>query len=167
VKADQDYILKTFEFKLRVNKAFVLACEEKLDQARFVYNCALEHRKLNYQAKPYVKYPVNFYSQSRELTEARALLPEVKACLRTIQSDALEKLDAAFQAFFKRVKEGQTPGFPRFVRHEVAFTTVVLEKPRHNPVFRNWFPTGTCVTGNYGVRSFRDNQILAIAVRKV
>ena len=163
--ADQDYIVKTFEFKLRVNRKFVAACEEKLEQARFVYNCALEHRQLNYQT--YVQYPVNFFQQSRELTQARRLLPEVKACLRTIQSDALEKPEAAFQAFFKRVKQGQTPGFPGFVRHEVTFTTVVLEKPRHNPAFRNWFPTGTCVTGNYGVRSFRDNQILAIAVRKV
>ena len=32
--------------------------------------------------------------------------------------DVAERLDRAFQAFFRRVKEGETPGYPRFTsRH--------------------------------------------------
>jgi transposase len=44
-------------------------------------------------------------------------LPEIKSVLRAIQSDALERLDEAFDAFFRRLQHGEKPGFPRFVRH--------------------------------------------------
>lgn len=109
--ADPEFITKTFEYRLRTNKAFVAACEKALDDARFVCNCALEQR---INAYTQTGRGVSFYEQSRQLTQARAALPEVKACLRTIQSDALERLDLAFQAFFKRLAKGQAPGFPRF-----------------------------------------------------
>ena len=94
--ADPGFITKTFEYRLRTNRKFVAACERALDDARFVYNCALEHRINIYRQ---TGKGVNFYEQSRQFTEARARVLEVKACLRTIQSDALERLDLAFQAF--------------------------------------------------------------------
>jgi putative transposase len=28
--------------------------------------------------------------------------------------DVLTRLDSAFQAFFRRIRDGQTPGYPRF-----------------------------------------------------
>ena len=104
--ADLGYITKTFEYKLRTNRKFVAACEQTLDSARFVYNCALEHRLNIYRE---TGRGVNFYEQSRQLTEARREMPEIKATLRTIQSDALERLDHSFDAFFKRGH-----GHPRF-----------------------------------------------------
>jgi putative transposase len=41
-------------------------------------------------------------------------LPEVKSHLRTIQQDALERVDEAFKGFFRRAQNGEKPGFPRF-----------------------------------------------------
>ena len=107
-------MINTFEYKLRVNKKFVSACEEKLEQSRFVYNCALEHFKLNYQQKPYAHYSISYPMLSRELTAARRELPEVGVCLRMIQTDALERFELAKQAFFRRVRNGEKPGYPRF-----------------------------------------------------
>jgi putative transposase len=109
--ADSNLTIKTFEFKIRTNKKFILACEKTLDDARFVYNCALAHRISVYR---YTGKSVNKFEQSRQLTEARTELPEVKTCLRSIQFDALDKLDAAFQAFFRRLKTSEKAGFPRF-----------------------------------------------------
>ena len=108
--ADPDYIVKTFEFKLRMNRIFEAACLRTLDQARFVYNCALEQRIRVYAASG---LSLSYYEQSRQLTAAREL-PEVKACLRGIQQDALRRLDLAFKAFFRRCQTGAAPGFPRF-----------------------------------------------------
>jgi len=104
--ADTGYITKTFEYRLRTNRKFVAACEVTLDSARFVYNCALEHRISTYKQ---TGKGVDFYEQSRQLTAARREIPEVKATLRTIESDALLRLDLAYDAFFKRGH-----GFPRF-----------------------------------------------------
>ena len=109
--ADADTTIKTFEFKLRVNKKFVAACEKVLDDARDVYNAAL-HQRINWYHHTFSR-SINYVEQSRQLTAAREL-PEVGACLRNIQQDALEKLDEAFKAFFRRVKKGEKPGFPRF-----------------------------------------------------
>src|SRR5581483_10710076 len=33
---------------------------------------------------------------------------------RDTQTDVLKRLDKAFDAFFRRVRNGETPGFPRF-----------------------------------------------------
>lgn len=107
----EDTTIKTFEFKIRPNKAFIEACERELEHSRQIYNAALEERINCYKM---TGQTLNYYDQSRSLTNARSL-PDVKAHLRTIQSDALERVDEAFKAFFKRCAKGTgKAGFPRF-----------------------------------------------------
>lgn len=130
--ADSQSTTKTFEYRIRPNKKFVAACEKALDDSRFVYNCALEQRIRVYNASGKT---ISFYEQSCQLTEARNELPEIKGVLRTIQSDALERLDEAFDAFFRRLKAGQKPGFPRFKARDRYHTfSQKYEKVRPCPV---------------------------------
>lgn len=100
----------TYEYRIRANKKFVAACEVELEHARQIYNAALAERISCYQI---TGKSLGWVEQSRHLTDARTL-PEVKTHLRTIQDDALERLEEAFQAFFRRLKSGEKPGFPRF-----------------------------------------------------
>src|SRR5215475_14000403 len=102
--------IKTFEFKLRVNKSFVEACERELEHSRQIYNAALAERISCYQI---TGKSLGYVEQSRHLTDAR-ILPEVKNHLRAVQQDALERVDGAFKGFFRRVQNGEKPGFPRF-----------------------------------------------------
>jgi putative transposase len=102
--------IKTFEFKLRTNKSFVEACGRELEHSRHIYNTALAERISCYQI---TGASLGYVEQSRHLTQARTL-PEVKSHLRAIQQDALERLDEAFEGFFRRIKNGEKPGFPRF-----------------------------------------------------
>jgi putative transposase len=130
--ADSQTTTKTFEYRLRTNKKFVAAFEKALDDSRFVYNCALEQRIRVYNASGKT---ISFYEQSRQLTEARNELPELKSVLRTIQSDALERLDEAFDAFFRRLKSGEKPGFPRFKSRDRYHTfSQKYEKVRPCPI---------------------------------
>ncbi|MGH9854387.1 MAG: RNA-guided endonuclease InsQ/TnpB family protein [Blastocatellia bacterium] len=130
--ADSQIITKTFEYRIRPNKQFVAGCERALDASRFVYNCALEQRIRVYDASGQT---INFYEQSHQLTEARNELPEVGNVLRTIQSDALERLDFAFDAFFRRLKNGEKPGFPRFKARDRYHTfSQKIEKQRACPL---------------------------------
>lgn len=125
-------ICKTFEYRIRPNAKFIAACEKALDDSRFVYNCALEQRIRVYEASGQT---ISFYEQSRQLTEARQELPEVGSVLRTIQSDALERLDFAFDAFFRRLKNGEKPGFPRFKARDRYHTfSQKIEKQRACPL---------------------------------
>lgn len=110
-KSKDNTIHKTFEFKIRPNANFVKACEAELEHSRQIYNAALEERINCYRM---TGLSLGKYEQSRHLTDARTL-PDVKAHLRTIQSDALERVDEAFKAFFKRCAKGNgKAGFPRF-----------------------------------------------------
>jgi putative transposase len=76
----------------------------------YILNAALAERISCYQI---TGKSLGWVEQSRHLTEARTL-PEVKAHLRTIQSDALELVGEAFKGFFRRIKNEEKPGFPRF-----------------------------------------------------
>ena len=124
-------LTKSFEFKIRPTREFVEAAERALDGSRLIYNCALDERITRYRWGK----PIGLVEQSFELTEARRELPEVRTVLRAIQSDALERLDLAFQAFFKRVKKGQSPGFPRF-KSKTRYRTFSqkLERGRRCPL---------------------------------
>jgi putative transposase len=110
--AEKQTITKTFEYKLRVNLQFVVACERALDHCRFIYNCSLEHRISHYKQ---TGKSISLYEQSRQLTEAKREIPELNECLGSIQRDALKRLDEAFKSFFRRLKQpGVKAGFPRF-----------------------------------------------------
>ena len=103
---------RSYKFLLRPTSKQVAALEACLEDTRQLYNAALEERR---EAWRMGRHPVTLYSQDAQLKEIRAADPEgvgrwssqcVKATLR--------RLDRAFQAFFRRVKAGEKPGYPRF-----------------------------------------------------
>jgi putative transposase len=52
--------------------------------------------------------------QSAELPAVKEVRPEYRDIHSQVLQDALTRLDRAFQAFFRRVKNGEQPGYPRF-----------------------------------------------------
>jgi putative transposase len=130
--ADSQSATKTFEYRIKPNKPFIAACEKALNDSRFVYNCALEQRVRVYNASG---KGIGLNEQSRQLTDARNESPEIKSVLRSIQQDALERLDEAFDAFFRRLKLGENPGFPRFKGRDRYHTiSQKYEKVRPCPI---------------------------------
>jgi putative transposase len=52
-----------------------------------------------------------------ELPDLKAACPEYAEINAQVLQDVLRRLDKTFQAFFRRVKAGETPGYPRFRGH--------------------------------------------------
>ena len=52
--------------------------------------------------------------QSAQLPDIKEVRPEYRDIHSQVLQDVLTRLDRAFQAFFRRVKKGETPGYPRF-----------------------------------------------------
>jgi putative transposase len=98
-----------YKLKPTPDQARLLA--ETLWRCRTLYNTALEERITAYHR---CGVTVSRYQQEAELKEIRAEFPEYAAIHSHILQDVLARLDKTYQAFFKRVKAGQTPGFPRF-----------------------------------------------------
>jgi len=76
-----------------------------------LYNAALEERIDAYRK---TGKSISYYDQQNVLPEIKAARPEFVELGSHALQQTLRKLDLAFQAFFRRVKAGQTPGFPRF-----------------------------------------------------
>ena len=89
----------------------ISSLEKILDVTRSVYNAALEQRITAYKR---CGVSVTHLMQGRDLTELRAADARVASVYRECSATALHRLDKAFSAFFRRVKTGQSPGFPRF-----------------------------------------------------
>lgn len=76
-----------------------------------LYNAALQERIEAYRK---AGKSISYYDQQNVLPEIKADRPEFAELGSHALQQTLRKLDLAFQSFFRRVKAGQTPGFPRF-----------------------------------------------------
>ena len=80
-----------------------------------LYNAALQERIEAYRKKG---ISINYYDQQNQLPAIKLDRPELVELGSHALQQTLRKLDLAFQSFFRRVKAGQAPGFPRFKSHK-------------------------------------------------
>ena len=57
---------------------------------------------------------VTYYQQKAELPGIKEAMPEYAEVNAQVLQDVVLRVDRAFEAFFRRSREGQTPGYPRF-----------------------------------------------------
>jgi putative transposase len=103
---------RSYKFLLRPTTKQEAALTTCLEDTRQLYNAALEERREAWRCG---RHRVTFYSQDAQLKEIRAADPERYGRWSfTCERAAIRRLDRAFQAFFRRVKAGDKPGYPRF-----------------------------------------------------
>jgi len=76
-----------------------------------LYNAALEERIDAYRK---TGRSIDYYEQQNALPAIKDDRPEFVELGSHALQQTLRRLDLAFQAFFRRLRAGQTPGFPRF-----------------------------------------------------
>jgi putative transposase len=104
-------VRKTFKFKLKPTAEQERMLDRALMLCRHVYNAALEERREAWQK---CGVSVGYYGQKAELPPIKAAMPEYSEVHCQVLQDVVQRVDRAFQAFFRRVKNGETPGYPRF-----------------------------------------------------
>lgn len=82
-----------------------------LERCRLLYNRLIEERILAYKGEG---KSLNYYDQANTLGERKRSIPTLNQVHSQVLQDVAKRLDKGFQAFFRRVKSGETPGFPRF-----------------------------------------------------
>lgn len=102
---------KSFQYKAKLSPSAVRKAEGQLALCCELYNAALQERRDAWQR---AGISISAASQMKQLPEIKKLRPEYKEIGSQVLQDVLQRLDRAFQAFFRRVKAGQTPGYPRF-----------------------------------------------------
>lgn len=103
--------MKTFCYRIYPSKAQATLLEETRETCRRFYNDCLAERKEAYENE---KRTVGKFEQLRHVKERKATSPCVAKVHSHILQVVVTDLDLAFHAFFRRVKAGETPGYPRF-----------------------------------------------------
>src|SRR5690348_7658080 len=104
-------VRKTYQEKLRPTPAQERELERTLWRCRTLYNTALEQRITLWKQRG---ISISRYQQEAELKTLRAEMLEYGALHSHVLQDVLARLDKTYQAFFRRVANGEKPGFPRF-----------------------------------------------------
>jgi putative transposase len=103
--------MKAYRFKLKPTKRQEAVFERWLELCRELYNAALQERKDAYRTRG---ISIDYYHQSLELPEIKAIREDVAGVNAQVLQDVLRRLNKAFDAFFRRCKRGEKAGFPRF-----------------------------------------------------
>ena len=107
-------------------KAGYRRLEQVLEDCRALYNAALQERRDAWRMNG---VNVSWVDQNRSLTAIRAEWPDREGAVdRRVQRGVLRRVDRAYQAFFRRVRTGEAPGFPRFQSYR-RYRTIEVEAP--------------------------------------
>lgn len=120
--------MKAYKYRLYPNKATAEKLQWTLDCCREVYNAAIQERRdtwniikqhpnyydLEWRKQAAKEHSINYYSQSAQMSDIKELRPDFKDVYAHVLREPLQRVDKAFKAFFRRVKNGEKPGYPRF-----------------------------------------------------
>jgi putative transposase len=111
MEQQSDSVRKTFKYKLKPTPEQARALERVLWRCRTLYNAALDERKTAWER---CHVSVNYYQQKAELPDLKTACPEYAEVNAQVLQDVILRVERAFQAFFRRLKADERPGYPRF-----------------------------------------------------
>jgi len=102
---------KVFRYRLKPTKSQVAILNRQLDLCRWVYNETLALRK---NAWVNEDRSISYFESKRMLPIWKESNPELSEVYSQVLQETVQRVDLAFKAFFRRVKAGENPGYPRF-----------------------------------------------------
>jgi len=99
-----------YRYRIYPTKAQVYVLEKTLGVCRDVYNSLVHERTVLYELQG--KSP-GWAEQCREVTSWKDTHAELLFANAQVLQNVVKRVDLAFQAFFRRVKLGEDPGYPR------------------------------------------------------
>jgi putative transposase len=109
--SESNTTVRVFKYRLYPSKSQDRNLFRVLNSARHLYNMALAERRYAWE---FERRPVTLKDLEVLAKHYRASMPYGKQMFSQTAQSVVKQVDRAFQAFFARVKSGQTPGYPRF-----------------------------------------------------
>jgi putative transposase len=102
---------KMFQYRIFPTKKQVHKLNDILEECRWLYNHLLEKRKEAYEQEG---RSLTLYGQQSTFPILKQERPSLESVHSQVLQNVAVRIDLAFKAFFRRVKAGETPGYPRF-----------------------------------------------------
>ncbi len=101
----------TYKYRLLPTQGQRRTLNQTLEQCRWVYNQSLALRKTAWEQE---RRSISYYESKRLLPIWKNQRPELTSVHSQVLQNVTQRVEWAFQAFFRRVKAGENPGYPRF-----------------------------------------------------
>ena len=102
---------KTLQYRIYPTHKQETLLLNTLEQCRRLYNHLLEERKRRWEEE---KKGLSLYTQQSTFPLLKEKVPELGDVHSQVLQNVAVRIDLAFKAFFRRVKQGVDPGYPRF-----------------------------------------------------
>jgi putative transposase len=102
---------KSFQYRIHPTKKQQTLLLNTLEQCRRLYNHLLEQRKTSWEEK---KKGLSLYDQINTFPILKERVSELREVHSQVLQNVAVRIDLAFKAFFRRIKQGIDPGYPRF-----------------------------------------------------
>ncbi len=102
---------KTFTYRLYPTKQQQRLLDSQLEECRWLYNHLLAERRDTWEQR---QESVRLYDQQARLPALKTQRPALAGVQSQVLQNVAVRIDLAFQAFLRRCKAGETPGYPRF-----------------------------------------------------
>jgi putative transposase len=108
---------RTYKYRLYPTQQQKGQLDHTIHLCRQLYNSALQERREAYRM---AGISLNYYDQANQLKECKAdeCRPDLKDVHSLVLQDVLKRAQRAFDAFFRRVREGDKPGKPGYPRYQ-------------------------------------------------
>lgn len=103
--------IRTYKYRIYPNRQQEAGLIATLNICRVLYNTALTQRKYAYRQQ---KIQIRKLEQLNELPALKEAFPELKKVHSQVLQEVLQRVDRTYQAFFRRIRQGIKPGYPRF-----------------------------------------------------
>jgi putative transposase len=108
--SDNRFMLRAFEYRLYPTKQQRLLAQQ-LEECRWLYNHLLAERRDAWARR---QESLRYDDQAMTLPILKATRPQLAQVNAPAVQNVAVRIDLAFKAYFRRVKSGETPGYPRF-----------------------------------------------------
>lgn len=119
----ESLMLKAYKTELDLNNKQRTIMNRCSGTARFVFNWALADRIKRHEAN----LTTNKFEQKRRFNALKVTtFPWIYDVPYSVMQEEFDKCDIAFQNFFRRVKKGEKPGFPKFKSKKKGINSFTL-----------------------------------------
>jgi len=102
---------KTYKYRLFPSREQVSRLDNTLRLCADLYNVCLYQRRIGYRDW---SLSMSAFDQIKQLPDLKSEFPEYGTVHSQVLQDVIRRCDKSFQNFFRRVKTGEKPGFPRY-----------------------------------------------------
>jgi len=104
-------LLKVLRYRIYPTKSQRTKMDDTLELCRWTYNEVIAIRMNAYEQE---RKSLSYYDTKKLLPGWKEEKPELKEVHSQVLQEVVKRVDLAYQAFFRRVKAGENPGYPRF-----------------------------------------------------